>query len=112
MLGPGPVLSEYHQAGYRVLFRNPINRATHPGTDSLELQRRGRPLENAQVTLTYRSLDMPMPSHTLSLLPYGHGRYSRTAPTLEMGGRWQITISISPHHAPQLLIRLTDLISP
>jgi hypothetical protein len=112
MLGPGPVLSEYHLAGYRVLFRNPINQATHPGVVSVQLQRRGRPLEHAQVTLTYRSLDMQMPSPTLSLLSHGQGHYSRTGPTLTMGGRWQITISISPRHAPPLLVRLTDLISP
>jgi hypothetical protein len=111
ILGPGPVLSEYHYAGYRVRFREPVNRATHPGVVSVELQRRGRPVGNAHVTLTYRSLDMPMPSHTLSLLAHGQGSYSRTGPTLEMGGRWRITISISPRRASrELLLSLTDLI--
>jgi YtkA-like len=111
IVGPGPVLSEYHLAGYRVLFRDPVNRATHPGVVSVELQRRGRPVEDAQVTVTYRSLDMRMPSHTLSLLAHTQGRYSRTAPTLGMGGRWRITISISRGHAQALLVSLTDLIS-
>jgi hypothetical protein len=111
MFGPGPVLSEYHLAGYRVLFRDPVNRATHPGVVTVELQRRGRPVENAQVTITYRSLDMRMPSHTLSLLAQTQGRYSSTTPTLGMGGRWRITISISQRHPPALLVSLTDLIS-
>jgi hypothetical protein len=111
MFGPGPVLSEYHLAGYRVVFRDPVNRATHPGVVSVELQRRGRPVENAQVMVTYRSLDMRMPSHTLSLLAHTQGRYSSTTPTLGMGGRWRITISISRRHAPALLVSLTDLIS-
>jgi YtkA-like protein len=111
MFGPGPVLSEYHLAGYRILFRDPVNRATHPGVVSVELQRRGRPVENAQVMVTYRSLDMRMPSHTLSLLAHTQDRYSRTTPTLGMGGRWRITISISRRDAPALHVSLTDLIS-
>jgi len=111
MFGPGPVLSEYHLAGYRVLFRDPVNRATHPGAVSVDLHRHGRPTDNAQVTVIYHSLDMRMPSHTLSLLAHTQGRYSRTGPTLRMGGRWRLTISISQRHAPALLISLTDLIS-
>jgi hypothetical protein len=111
IVGPGPVLSEYHLAGYRILFRDPVNRATHPGAVSVELQHRGRPVEDAHVTVTYHSLDMGMPSHTLRLLPHTQGRYSRTAPTLSMGGRWRITISISRRRAPALLVSLTDLIS-
>ena len=111
MVGPGPVLSEYHRAGYRVVFRDPVNRATHPGVVSVELHRHGRPTDNARVTITYRSLDMRMPSHTVSLVSHTQSRYTRTAPTLRMGGRWRLTISITRPHAPALLISLTDLIS-
>jgi hypothetical protein len=110
MHGPGPVLSEYHVGGYRVVFRDPVNRATEPGAISVDLRRRGQPVENGRIAVTYRSLDMKMPSHTTSLLPSSPGRYSHRGPNLGMGGRWQITVSISPRHGRAVLVSLTDLI--
>ena len=111
MLGPGPIQSEYAVGGYRVLFRDPVNRATRPGTISVELRRRDRPVEDARVTVTYRSLDMKMPSHSLRLQLDRESRYSGPEPSLVMGGRWRITISVAPRHGPLLLLGLTDLIA-
>jgi hypothetical protein len=111
MHGPGPVLSEFALGGYGVLFRDPVNRATQPGAISVELHRSGRPVEHAQIVVTYRSLDMKMPGHTISLSSYGHGKYGQSGPSLGMGGRWRITISISPSHGRTVVVSLTDLIT-
>ena len=110
MLGPGPALTEFHLGGWRVLFHDSVNRATQPGAISVELHRRGQPIENAQIVVTYRSLDMKMPSHTISLLPQSHGTYSHRGPNLGMGGRWRITVSIAPRHGRAVLVSLTDLV--
>jgi hypothetical protein len=111
MFGPGAVRGEYLLSGYRVVFRDPVNRAGHPGIVSVGLRSRGEPVEDARVVVTYRSLDMRMPSHAISLLSRGPGRYSHLGPTLGMGGRWRITILITPPHGSPLLIGLNDLIS-
>ena len=110
MLGPGPVLKEFHLGGYQLVFRDPVNRAAEPGAVSLELHRNGQRVENDQVIVTYRSLDMRMPNHTITLLSNGHGKYSHRGPNLGMGGRWRITVSISPRHGRTTLLSLTDLI--
>jgi hypothetical protein len=86
MLGPGPIRSHYQLAGYRILFGDPVNRATHPGVISVELRSHGRPLNTARVTVTYHSLDMNMPSRTVPLLSHGRGRYIRPGP----GSAWAV----------------------
>jgi hypothetical protein len=111
MLGPGPVVSEVGVGGYRVVFRDPVNRATRPGTVAVELHRRATPVEDARVTVTYGSLDMRMPTHSVNLRSRPQGRYSRRGPTLGMGGRWRITIVISPRRGPTLIVSLDDLIA-
>jgi hypothetical protein len=111
MLGPGPIRSHYRLADYRILFRDPVNRATHPGLIAVELRSHDRPLNNARVTVTYRSLDMNMPSQTIHLLNRGQGRYSRPGPRLSMGGRWRISISVLNRSGPALRLSLTDLIT-
>ncbi len=110
ILGPGPVSSNYSLAGYRIHFNAPSNNARHPGAVSIYLRRHGRPVSNARVTITYRSLDMAMPTHTLHLPVRRQGHYSHPGPVLAMGGRWRISISVSPRHAPAFLIRLIALI--
>jgi hypothetical protein len=110
MLGPGPLLTRYRLAGYEVLFRDSVNRATHPGILSVELQRRNRTVNDARVAVAYRSLDMRMQVRTLPLASRGAGRYSRPGPQLRMGGRWRITITVQPQRGPELQLSLTDLI--
>jgi hypothetical protein len=111
MLGPGPIQSSYQLGGYRILFGDTHNRATRPGTVSIELLRRGQHVSGARVALTYHSLDMPMPTHTLSLHSHRQGHYNQQGPFLGMGGRWRITISIHPPQGQQLRLGLTDLIA-
>jgi hypothetical protein len=108
MLGPG---SSYKLAGYRILFHDTRNQATHPGLVSIRLQRRGQPVEAAKVHVTYQSLDMNMPTHSVNLQPRGQGRYSHRAPVLGMGGRWRITITAHPQRGSALQLSLTDLIA-
>jgi hypothetical protein len=110
MLGPGPILDRYQIGGDQLLFRDSVNRATHPGVISVELSRHGRPLNEARITLTYQSLDMNMPTHTLPLLGRGQGWYSRPGPLLGMGGRWRIRVSVLSPSGPALRLSLTDLI--
>jgi hypothetical protein len=111
MLGPGRIRTLYTLAGYRILFRDPGNRATRPGIVSIELSRRGRSLNGAHITLEYRSLDMPMPTRTLTFLGRGNGLYTQESPLLGMGGCWRITVAVVPHDGPALLLVLKDLIA-
>jgi hypothetical protein len=112
MLGPGAVRSSYRLAGYRVLFDDLRNRATRPGTVSIALLRRGQPVHDAYIALSYRSLDMRMPTRAVSLQQRGPGSFrGGGGPFLGMGGRWRITISIRPPRGPELELGLTDLIA-
>jgi hypothetical protein len=111
MLGPGPLRSSYQLAAYRILFQDTHNQATQPGLASIRLQRGGQPLDAAKVQLTYRCLDMTMPTHRISLQPRGQGRYNNQAPVLGMGGRWRISITALPQRGPALQLTLTDLIA-
>jgi hypothetical protein len=111
MLGPGPIQHRYQLAGYHILFQDRTNRATRPGVISVELRHGPRSVTNARITVTCRSLDMPMPTHTLHLHSRGHGRYSQRGPRLSMGGRWRLTISVLPRSQPALQLSLTDLVS-
>jgi hypothetical protein len=111
MLGPGPLRDSYQLAGYAILFHDTRNQATHPGLVSIGLRRRGQPLDSAKVRLTYHSLDMSMPTHTISLQPHSQGRYSHQGPFLGMGGRWRITITAIPRRGLTLELSLNDLIA-
>jgi hypothetical protein len=110
MLGPGPILNTTTLGGYQIVFRDPINRATRPGTLSVALRHHGHTVEAAGVKVAYHSLDMPMPASTLTLVSHGRG-YQQQGPLLEMGGRWRITIAVSLPQGRQLQVTLTDLIA-
>jgi hypothetical protein len=111
MLGPGPLRAHHQFAGYQILFRDSVNRATDPGGLTVELQRRGRPLSDARIAITYHCLDMKMPTHTITLLNRRQGQYSQTSPLLGMGGRWHVIISIQPRRGPELQLSFTDLVA-
>ena len=96
--------------GYQIVFRDSTNRATRPGTLSVALHRHGHTVKTATVNVTYHSLDMPMPTSTLTLASRGRAYYHQ-GPLLGMGGRWRVTVSISLPHRQQLQVRLTDLIA-
>jgi hypothetical protein len=87
-----------------------MNRARRPGVVSVELTRHGQPFNHATISVTYHSLDMPMPNHNFDVLPAGHGQYSHAGPHLAIGGRWRITITIATPR-PRIRLNLTDLIS-
>jgi hypothetical protein len=110
MLGPGPIVTTAELGGYQIVFRDAVNRATRPGSLSVSLRHQGRPPHEAQVMVTYHSLDMPMPNHRLTLAG-GRGDYRHEGPLLGMGGRWRITVSVSLPQERQLQLRLTDLVS-
>jgi hypothetical protein len=109
-LGPGPIVNTTKLGGYQILFRDPVNRATHPSTLSVVLHHEGRTVRTARVEVTYHSMDMPMPARTLSLESRGHD-YDHQGPLLEMGGRWRLTVFVSLPQGRQLQVRLTDLIA-
>jgi hypothetical protein len=111
MFGPGPLVGRSALAGYRISFRDAPNRPTRPGVLSLDVRRNGQAVDGAKVRLTFRSLDMNMTTHTITLLSRGQGRYSSNAPLLGMGGRWRITVSVLPRQGRALLLSLTDLVA-
>lgn len=111
MLGPGPLLTRYRLAGYHILLQDSANRATNPGILTVELHRRNRAVNDARIAIAYRSLDMKMQAHPLTLVGRNAGRYTRPGPQLSMGGRWKITITVQPQRGPELQLTLTDLIA-
>jgi hypothetical protein len=111
MLGPSPIHLTYPVAGYEIRFSDTTNRASRPGVMSADITRHGQPVDDTTVSLTFHSLDMHMPDHTFNLRPAGHGRFSAAGPHLSMGGRWRITVTITPPRGPRVRLNLTDLIS-
>lgn len=110
MLGPGPIANITALGGYQIVFRDSVNRATRPGTLSVALHHGSHTLNKVRVQVTYRSLDMPMPARTLTLISRGRS-YRHEGPLLGMGGRWQITVSVALSQGRQLQVRLSDLIA-
>ena len=110
IFGPGQIVNTTLLGSYQIVFRDPVNRATRPGTLSVALYHQGHTVSAARVTVTYHSLDMPMPASTLTLVSRGRG-YHHQGPILDMGGRWRITVFVSLSHGRQLQVRLTDLIA-
>jgi hypothetical protein len=67
------------------------NRAAVRNRISVALTKRGRPVDGAQVTLTFSMPAMNMwNAFALQLAPSGDGAYSATEPVVGMTGLWQV----------------------
>jgi copper transport protein len=95
-VGPGKVVSTVVRGPYELeVLVNP-NRAAAPDTFGLRLTRGGKPVNGANVTLTFAMLDMQMPNQEYQLAETAPGVYTRKAPALVMVGHWGLNFTITP----------------
>jgi copper transport protein len=95
-VGPGPVASVLHQAGYQLEVLVKPNRAAAPNDFSLKLTKGGKPVVGASVTVTFAMLDMEMANQTYELTESAPGIYSHPAPALVMVGHWGLSFQVTP----------------
>jgi copper transport protein len=72
------------------------NRAAAPNAFALRLTRHGKPVDHADITLTFAMLDMQMPTQEYQLAETAPGIYTRKAPALVMVGHWGLSFSVTP----------------
>jgi FixH protein len=111
-VGPGPARAAVRVDGYALELRLGPNRAFQPGTLSLRLLKRGRPVDGARVRATFAMLDMAMSDVSTQLSRTAPGRYAGAAPPLEMSGRWGLRLLVAPPHAQPVTVRVIDRVSP
>ena len=95
-VGPGAVDRVVEEHGYRLAFRFSPNRAAVPNTFQVQLERRGRPVTGADVSVEFAMLDMEMGQQGYRLTETAPGTYSRDAPALVMVGHWGLTFRVQP----------------
>ena len=107
-VGPGAVAETIHQGGYTLKVLVDPNRAAAPNTFALEVQRGGRPVRGANVTVQFAMLDMEMPNQEYRLAEVAPGVYRRKAPALVMVGHWGLRYSVTPPGGPPLDVLVVD----
>jgi copper transport protein len=95
-VGPSKVASTLVRGGYKLQVLVNPNQAAAPDTFGLRLTRGGKPVQGADVTLTFAMLDMQMPTQEYQLAETAPGIYTRKAPALVMVGRWALNFTITP----------------
>jgi len=95
-VGPGKVASTVTLNGYTLQVLVDPNRAVAPNSFGLRLTRGGKPVDGANITLTFAMLDMEMPTQEYQLAETAPGIYTRKAPALVMVGHWGLSFTITP----------------
>ncbi len=95
-VGPGKVVSTVVRGPYKLEVLVDPNQAAAPDTFGLRLTRGGKPVQGADVTLTFAMLDMQMPTQEYQLAETAPGTYTRKAPALVMVGHWALNFMITP----------------
>jgi copper transport protein len=95
-VGPGKVASTVKQNGYTLQVLVSPNRAVAPNSFALRVTRGGKPVDGANITLTFAMLDMEMPTQEYQLAETAPGIYARKAPALVMVGHWGLSFTITP----------------
>jgi len=107
-VGPGAVAATVKHGAYTLQLYVRPNRAAAPNSFALKLTRNGRPVRNADVTLSFAMLDMAMPSQEYQLAETQSGIYIRTAPALVMVGHWGLSFNITPKGAQPFTTLVVD----
>jgi len=95
-VGPGKVVSTVVRGPFKLEVLVTPNQAAAPDTFGLRLTRGGKPVEGANVTLSFAMLDMQMPTQEYQLAETAPGTYTRKAPALVMVGHWALDFMITP----------------
>jgi copper transport protein len=107
-VGPGAVDRVVEQSGYRLAFRFSPNRAAVPNTFQVRIDRDGRPVTGADVSVGFTMLDMEMGRQAYRLTETAPGTYSRAAPALVMVGHWGLGFRIEPRGERPFDVLLVD----
>jgi copper transport protein len=95
-VGPGKVASTVSRNGYTLQVLVDPNKAAAPNSFALKLTRAHKPVDGANVTLSFAMLDMEMPTQEYQLTETAPGIYTRKAPALVMVGHWALSFTITP----------------
>jgi copper transport protein len=107
-VGPGPAAKVVRQHGYRLAFQIAPNRAAVSNAFRVGVTRAGKPVRGADVTASFRMLDMEMGRQAYRLPETAPGVYSRSAPALVMVGRWGLSFEIEPPGGAAFTVLLLD----
>jgi copper transport protein len=107
-VGPGPVRSVVHQAGYTLQVVVKPNKAAAPNDFALEISKAGKPVTGASVTVSFAMLDMEMANQTYQLTETSPGIYSHPAPALVMVGHWGLSFQVTPKGAAPFTALVVD----
>ncbi len=72
------------------------NRAAVPNSFALQILRDGKPVQGADVKVTFAMLDMEMGEQSYRLTETKPGVYARNAPALVMVGTWGLSFAVAP----------------
>jgi copper transport protein len=107
-VGPGKVASTVTRNGYTLQVLVSPNKAVAPNSFGLRLTRGGKPVDGANITLTFAMLDMQMPTQEYQLTETAPGIYARKAPALVMVGHWGLSFTVTPKGGQQFNALVVD----
>lgn len=107
-VGPGPVDAVLTSGRFHVQLHLTPNVATRAGTVSVWVRDGRGPVIGARIQLTVEMLSMNMGSFTLPLAERSAGTYTRAFPVVGMGGRWKLTLNVSPPGGRSFSVSLAD----
>ena len=107
-VGPGPVSTVVHQAGYTLRVVVKPNKAAAPNDFALEITKGGKPVTGANVTVTFAMLDMEMGNQEYELSETSPGVYAHPAPALVMVGHWGLSFAVTPRGGQPFTATVVD----
>jgi copper transport protein len=107
-VGPGKVATVVHKGGYTLQVLVDPNRAVVPNSFTLKLTKNGKPVQGANVTLSFAMLDMQMANQQFQLDERRPGVYSRPTPALVMVGHWGLSFNVTPKNGPPFTALVVD----
>ena len=107
-VGPGRVAETVRQGGYTLQVLVDPNKAVQSNSFALRLTKGGKPVQGADVTLTFSMLDMQMPTLEYQLEETSPGVYTRKASALVMVGHWGLTFDVAPKGATPFTAVVVD----
>jgi copper transport protein len=107
-VGPGPVVRVVKKGGYTFRFHVTPNKAAVPNSFSVQIAKGGKPVQGAEVVITFEMLDMEMQNLEYRLQESAPGLYSHAAPAFVMVGHWGLSFDVTPQHGSPFNVLLVD----
>jgi copper transport protein len=107
-VGPGPVVRVVKKGGYTFRFHVTPNKAAVPNSFSVQIEKGTKPVQGAEVVVTFAMLDMEMQSLEYRLKETAPGLYAHAAPAFVMVGHWGLSFDVTPQHGAPFDVLLVD----